>query len=142
MGSLPTMGFLLAYSVIRVTILRALIKELCNLGGIHKICTTPYHLQGDGQCKWFNSTLISMIGTLSHWRDFNPTLVHAYYCMKSNATEFSPHYLMFGWKLRLGLNIQFGLQMEEQVHRVHHEYVSQLEDKLWWAYNLAQEMQE
>ena len=41
-----------------------LINELCNLGGIHKICTSPYHLQGNGQCKHFNSTLISMIGTL------------------------------------------------------------------------------
>ena len=55
-----------------------LIKELCDLGDIHKICTTPYHPQENGQCKWFNSTLISMIGTLqnkdkSHWRDFIPT---------------------------------------------------------------------
>ena len=41
-----------------------LIKELCDLGGICKIYTTPYHPQGNGQCKWFNSTLISMIETL------------------------------------------------------------------------------
>ena len=64
-----------------------LIKELCDLDAIHKICTTPYHQQGDGQCKWFNSTLKSMIGTLqdediSHWKEFILSLVHAYNCTK------------------------------------------------------------
>ena len=49
---------------------------------------------------------------------------------------------MFGWKPNLGLNLQFGLQMEEQLHRAHIDYVHQPEDKLCWAYNLAQEMQE
>ena len=38
--------------------------------------------------------------------------------------------------------LQFGLQTEEQLHQAHHEYVSWLEDKLHWAYNLAQEMQD
>ena len=70
----------------------SLIKELCDLGCIHKIHIPPYHLQGNGQCTWFNFTLISMIGTLqgedkSHWRDVVPTLVHAYNCTKSNAME-------------------------------------------------------
>ena len=88
-----------------------------------------------------------MTGTLqdedkTHWKDFVPTLVHAYNCTRSNATEFSPYFLMFRWKPRLGLNLQFGLQTEEQLHQVHHDYVSQLEDKLYWTYNLSQEMQE
>ena len=61
-----------------------------------------------------------MIGTLqdqdkSHWRDFVPTLVHAYNCTKNIATEFSPYYLMFGWKPKLHLDLQFGLQTEEQL---------------------------
>ena len=123
------------------------IKELCDLGGIHKICTTPYHLQGNGQCKQFNSTLISMIGTLqledkSHWRDFFPTLVHAFNCTKSNAVEFSPYHLIVWmeaearpqppvwvtnwetvsqsptWLCKLtggqtALGLQFGLEMQE-----------------------------
>ena len=107
----------------------SLIKELCDLGGICKVCTTLYHLQGNGQCKQFNSTLINMIGSLqeedkSHWRDFVPTLAHDFNCTESNATGFSPYYLMFGHKMKLCLNLQFGLQTEEQLHRAHHNYVN------------------
>ena len=67
-------------------------------------------------------------------------MVHTYNCMKSNTTEFKPYSLMFGQKPRLGLDLQFGLQTEEQLHRAHDEYVNQLEYKLHWAYNLAKEM--
>ena len=49
---------------------------------------------------------------------------------------------MFGQKPRLDLNLQYGLQTEEQLHQAHYDYVSWLEDKLCWAYNLAQETQE
>ena len=41
-----------------------LIAELCNLGRIQKLHTSPYRPQTNGQCECFNSTLISMIGTL------------------------------------------------------------------------------
>ena len=57
----------------------------------------------------------------AHWQDFVSTSVHAYNCAKSNVIEFSPYYLMC-W-LRLGLDQQFGLQTEEQLHQVHHDYV-------------------
>ena len=53
----------------------------------------------------------------AHWWEFVPTLVHAYNCAKSNMMEFSPYYLMFGQKPRLGLNLQFRLQTKEQLHQ-------------------------
>ena len=78
-----------------------LIKELCHVTWMKKLRTTPYRPQTNDQCEKFNSTLINMIGTLpvmakQHWQGFVSTLVHAYNCMKSAATGFSPHYLMFG----------------------------------------------
>ena len=60
--------------------------EMCELTQVCKLCTTPHHLQGNGQCKCFNSTLISIIGMwkqetsliggtlLQHW--CMPTIVH------------------------------------------------------------------
>ena len=82
--------------------------------------TTPYRPQINGQCEKFNSTLINMIGTLpmmakQHWQGFVSTLVHAYNYMKSVATGFSPHYLMFGRHPQLPIDIEFGVRTPDIV---------------------------
>ena len=41
-----------------------LIKELCELAEVQKLCTTPYRPQTNDNCEWFNETLINMLGTL------------------------------------------------------------------------------
>ena len=78
-----------------------LIEELCLLTQIKKLRTTPYRPQTNGSCEQFNRTLISMIGTLPKdykcsWVQHVPTLVHAYNCTRSNATGYSPYYLLYG----------------------------------------------
>ena len=42
----------------------SLVRELCELAGVQKLRTTPYHPETNGQCEHFNQTLINMIGTL------------------------------------------------------------------------------
>ena len=69
-----------------------LISELCELTQIKKLRTTPYRPEGNGSCKRFNRTLISMLGTLladfkSKWPQHISTLTYAYNCTRSNAAR-------------------------------------------------------
>ena len=91
-----------------------LVADLCELMGSQKVQTSPYHLQTNGQCKRFNSTLIDMLGTLpkekkSEWKNHIGALVHVYNCTQNSATGFSPYFLMFGRQPHLPINVTLGL---------------------------------
>ena len=90
-----------------------LLKALCEIAQVKKIQTSGYHPQTNGQCEYFNMTLINTLGTLpkkpkNTWREQVPTLVHAYNCTRNNAMGFSPYYLMFGCKPCLPIDLIFG----------------------------------
>ena len=99
----------------------SLFTELCKLTGVKQLRTTPYNRpQTNGQCEKFNSTLINIIGTLPaelkyNWQDHVNTLVHAYNCMNTAATNFSPHYWMFGREPNLPIDIEFGVRTPDLV---------------------------
>ena len=42
-----------------------LITHLCELYGVHKLRTSPYHAQTNGQVERMNQTIIQMIGKLA-----------------------------------------------------------------------------
>ena len=122
-----------------------LIAELCKLGRVKKLRTTPYHPQSNGSCERFNQTLISMLGTLenevkSKWPELVSTLVHAYNCTKSNATGYSPFYLMFGRQPRLPIDVEFGIKTQDPLGGTPQKYVERLQNRLTWAYAKAKEV--
>ena len=120
-----------------------LIKDLCNLAGVEKIRTSPYHPQTNGQCEKFNSTLINMLGTLepeqkTNWKAYVPALVHAYNCTKNFATGFSPYYLLFGRNPRLPIDVEFGLGISNLVGKTSRsKYVEQLKRRMAFAHQKA-----
>ncbi|XP_070409443.1 uncharacterized protein [Nothobranchius furzeri] len=118
-----------------------LIKELCQIAGIRKTRTTPYHPRGN-PVERFNRTLLDMLGTLgsqekSHWKDYVKPLVHAYNCTRSEVTGFTPYELMFGRRPRLPVDLAFGLPVKEQRHKSHSQYVQDLKSRLEQSYEVA-----
>ena len=122
----------------------AIIKELCELTGIIKTRTTPYHPSGNGQCERLNQTLLNMLGTLENhqkadWKSFIPTITHAYNATRHESTHFSPFYLMFGRHPRLPIDLVLGVESEERQTGDIHEYTRELREKLENAYRIASE---
>ena len=74
-----------------------LIKELCKLAQVKKLCTSPYCPETNGQCEHFNTTLTNMLGTLpthakKNWQEWIATLTYVYNCTISSVTGFSPYF--------------------------------------------------
>ena len=117
--------------------------DLCELMGVQKIWTSPYHLQTNGQCERFNSTLINMLGTLpkekkSEWKDHIGTLVHTYNCTRNSATGFSPYYLMFGRQPGLPVDVTLGLAPCTITEPNITKFAQKLRDKNKWAHKEAE----
>ena len=77
-----------------------IVQELCNMYGISKSRTTPYHPEGDGQCERFNRMLHDRLRTRpsdkkSKWPQFLPDIVYAYNATPHPSTGCSPYYLLF-----------------------------------------------
>lgn len=120
-----------------------IIRELCELAGIHKIRTTPYHPRGN-PVERFNRTLLDMLGTLTnqqkqHWKEYVKPLVHAYNCTKNDSTGYSPYELLFGRQPRLPVDLAFGLPLTDAKPETHTQYVQKLKSQLEESYKLAKE---
>jgi hypothetical protein len=124
-----------------------LIQHLCNLAGVKKLRTTPYHPQTNGQCERFNRTLIDMIGTLEgepkkDWKACIKHLTHAYNCTRNSATGFSPYFLLFGRVPRMAVDVQFGLSDAVTGGNVSKSnYLNDLRKRMRWAFSKAREQE-
>ena len=123
-----------------------LIANLCEVAGVQKLRTSPYHPQTIGQCERFNSTLLNMLGTLTpeqkkDWKTYVPAMVHAYNCTRNTATGYSPYYLLFGREPRLPIDVEFGLKRgNQQGPPSKSNYVTQLRRRLRFAHKKAKQV--
>ena len=88
------------------------ITHLCELYGVQKLRTSPYHAQTNGQVEHMNQTIIRMIGKLEEekkacWSKHLPELLMAYNATHSAVTGYSPYYLLFGRRPRIPVDYLF-----------------------------------
>ena len=89
-----------------------IITHLCDLYGVQKLRTSPYHAQTNGQVERMNQTIIRMISKLEEdkkacWSEHLPELLLAYNTTRSTITGYSPYYLLFGRRLRIPVDYLF-----------------------------------
>ena len=89
-----------------------IITHLCELHGVQKLRTSPYHAQTNGQVERMNQTIICMIGKLEEdrkacWSEHLPELLMAYNATRSAVTGYSPYYLLFGRRPRIPVDYLF-----------------------------------
>lgn len=77
----------------------AVLKEICQLLGIRKTRTTPYHLQFDGLVERFNRILLNMLGIVvmddeHSWDLHLPMKGNEYPCMLSWCALYSVFYML------------------------------------------------
>ena len=88
------------------------ITHLCELYGVQKLRTSPYHAQTNGQVEHMNQTIIRMIGKLEEdkkacWSKHLSELLMAYNATCSAVTGYSPYYLLFGRMPRIPVDYLF-----------------------------------
>ena len=123
-----------------------LVADLCELMGMWKIQTSPYHQQTNGQCERFNFNLINMLGMLpkekkSEWKNHIGMLVHTYNCTQNSATGFSPYYLMFGRQPCLPVNVTLGLAPHTITEPNTSKFVPKMRECTKWAQRKAEAFQ-
>ena len=89
-----------------------IITHLCELYGVQKLRTSPYHAQTNGQVECMNQTIICMIGKLEEdrkacWSEHLPELLMAYNATRSTVTRYSPYYLLFSRRPRIPVDYLF-----------------------------------
>ena len=89
-----------------------LITNLCELYGVQKQRTLPYHTQTNGQVEWMDQTIIRMIGKFeqdkkARWSEHLPEMVAAYNGTRCTVTGYSPYFLLFGRKARMPVDYLF-----------------------------------
>ena len=88
------------------------ITHLCELYGVQKLRTSPYHAQTNGQVERMNQMIIRMIGKLEEdrkacWSEHLPELLMAYNATRSAVTGYSLYYLLFGRRPRIPVDYLF-----------------------------------
>ena len=121
------------------------ITHLCELYGVQKLRTSPYHAQTNGQVERMNQTIICMISKLEEdkkacWSEHLPELLMAYNATCSAVTRYSPYYLLFGRRPRTPVDYLFPT-LHDSPHQTKMEVsVAAMQKRLKEAFTVARRL--
>ena len=111
------------------------ISELCDLLGVTKIRTSPYHPQTNSTVERVHQTLRRMIAKMdpdkrAKWPSHLGPILIAYNAIRSLITGYLPYFLMFGHRPRLPVDLLFPTVRRDENSQTTDKYVKSLYDKL------------
>ena len=118
-----------------------LFREICDVLGMDKTRTTPFHPQSDGLVERFNQTLEAMLSKVvredqTDWDEQIPLVMMAYRSAVQESTGQSPCRMMLGREVRLPIDMVLGPSPDEPVENIG-LYAEDLQCNLWQVHNLA-----
>ena len=122
-----------------------LISNLCELYGVQKLRTLPYHAQTNGQVERMNQTIIRMIGKLEEDKkaclsEHLPEMLAAYNGTRSAVTGYSPYFLLFGRKSRMPVDCPFPT-LHDSPHQAKMEVpIAAMQKRLKEAFTVARHL--
>ena len=122
-----------------------LISNLCELYGVQKLRTLPYHAQTNGQVERMNQTIIGMISKLeqdkkARWSEHLSEMLAAYNSTRSAVTGYSPYFLLFGRKSRMPVDCLFPT-LRDSPHQAKMEVsVAAMQKRLKEAFTVARHL--
>ena len=123
----------------------SLMAELCQLWGVEKTRTTPYHPQANGMVERNNRLLGDSLRAMligrgqDEWDLLLPQIMRAFRGTPHSTTGETPNLMMLGRELRLPDQLQYLPPPGGQSTR--HQYVQDVHDRLEEAHSLLQEQQ-
>ena len=119
-----------------------LFHELCNLAGISKTKTTPFHPQSDGQTERMNRTLLQMLRATTqddpqNWPHRLDTVMAAYRMTPHKVTGISPNLAMLGREVLLPATLI--AKPPEEPSQVTVPFVSDLRENIRRAHTRVRE---
>ena len=119
-----------------------LLREICNLMGVKKTRTTPFHPQSDGLIERFNRTLADMLAkvvdlTQVDWDEKLPYALLAYRSSVNSSTGYSPSGALWGFEPRLPLDmlvpkVEGQAQEYSSFVTEHHERLTAVRERILW----------
>ena len=119
--------------------------HLCELYGMQKLRTSPYHAQTNGQVEHMNQTIICMISKLEKdrkacWSKHLPELLLVYNATHSAVTRYSPYYLLFGRRPRIPVDYLFPTLRDSPHQNKMEVSVAAMQKRLKEAFTVARHL--